>query len=373
MHLVSFLEPVSINVQRSTGGFACNFQAHTPYVLSNAHFKNLYAEIKGTIFKVSQYEARMPNFHAGAARKGDKVLYFNGSGGFGDQIMSWPVAHILHKLGLEVHVLAELGLEQCWWHFPWIKSIVPSPIAQGQLEMWKNMAFMEAVVNFDEHADQLHPIDTQLKKFGIDPDSIDPELKVVSPVFTPGEKEKALKFRNGVKRLGIYQLSSTSPVRSMTHDQSISTLVSLATSFKDVGWVAIYDLFVSKELIEKAKDIKLPNVRIISFESLRILWAVVASADICVGPDSMIVHIAGTMGTPTVGLWGSMPPAARVRYYKNHIPIWHQNSCQFCPCFVSTHTFPDYCPPLPEPRTNCAVIGAISWDEVSSAVGKLLV
>lgn len=371
MQLVTFLEPVSITVQRSTGQFNVHFQAHTPYVLSNAHFQNLFKEIRKTIFKVTNYDWRIPNFHAGAVKKGEPVLYFNGSGGFGDQVLSWPVAHILHKLGYEVHILSELGLEQCWWHFPWVKSIVGSPISQGQLEMWKNLAFMEAVVNFDEHPDQLHPVDTQLRKFGLDPSTIDPALKVISPVFTNGERQKAEGLRNGVKRLGIYQLSSTSPIRSLGQDQSISILSALASEFPDTGWIAIYDLFVAKELVEKAKALTQKNIKVVSFESLRILWATIAMADICVGPDSMIVHVAGSMGTPTVGLWGSMPPSSRVRYYKNHVPIWHQNTCQFSPCFVSTHVFPDYCPPLPEPRTQCAVMGAISWEEVCQAVRKL--
>jgi hypothetical protein len=363
---------MTISVQRSTGQQVVNFQANTPYVISNANFKNLYQDVKKNIFKVTVYDWRMPNFNIAAVRKGEPILYFNGSGGFGDQITSWPVANILHRLGFEVHVMAELGLESCWWHFPWVKSIVPSPISQGQLEMWKNMAFMEAVVNFDEHPDQLHPVDVQLKKFGIDPTTIDPALKCVTPVFTPGELQQAERVRGGVSKLGIYQLASTSPIRSLGIDQSISTLSALATRFPDVAWIAIYDTFVSTELVEKAKALGHRNVRILSFESLRVLWATIAVADVCVGPDSLVVHVAGTMGTPMVGMWGSLPPSSRVKYYKNHVPIWHQNACQFSPCFISTHAFPPYCPPTQEARTTCAVIGAISLDEVGDAVEKII-
>lgn len=372
MQLVSFTEPVSITVRRSTGSFNVHFQAHQPYVISNSHFKNLYDGVKHLIHRVSTYDCRMENFNVNAASKGEKVLYFNGSGGFGDQIMSWPVAHILHKLGMEVHILTELGLELCWWHFPWVKAIVPSPISQGQMEMWRHKAFMEAVVNFDEHPDQLHPVDTQLRKFGIDPETIDPALKVIKPVFTPGEQQQAMTMRNGVTKLGIYQLSSTSPTRSMSQEASLLTLTALADQFKDVAWIAIYDLFVSEELVKKAIALNLPNVRVMTFESLRALWAVVAVADVCVGPDSMLVHIAGSLGTPCVGFWGPMAPKSRVKYYKNHVPIWNSNACQFSPCFISTHVFPSYCPPTPETRTSCAVIGSIQRDDVCNAVSRIL-
>lgn len=372
MQLVSFTEPVSITVKRSTGSFNVHFQAHQPYVLSNSHFKNLYDGVKHLLYKVSTYDWRIENFNIGSVQKGEKILYFNGSGGFGDQILSWPVANILHKLGLEVHVLTELGLDLCWWNFPWVKSTVPSPISQGHLEMWRHKAFMESVVNFDEHPDQLHPVDTQLKKFGIDPNTIDPELKSVKPIFTPGEKEAAEGIRGGVKKLGIYQLASTSPTRSMSHEASLTLLTSLSNRFKDVAWIAIYDCFVSEDLVKRANSLNLPNVRTMTFSSLRVLWATTAMADVCVGPDSMMVHIAGSLGTPMVGLWGPMNPESRVKYYKNHIPIWNQNACQFSPCFISTHSFPSFCPPSIGPRTTCAVIGSIQRDDVCNAVSRLL-
>jgi ADP-heptose:LPS heptosyltransferase len=245
------------------------------------------------------------------------------------------------------------------------------PILQGQLEMWRHLAFMEAVVNCDEHPDQLHPVDTMLRKFGIDPATIDPALKVITPVFTPGERQRALALRPQ-GRFGVYQLATTSPTRSMSPDQAISTLNALATQHRNVSWLVIYDRFVPEATVARAKAIRLPNVAVRTFNSIRVIWAIVATADVCVGPDSMLIHIAGSMGTPTVGLWGPMRPSSRVKYYRNHIPIWHQSSCQFAPCFKVAREFPRYCPPMPEPRQVCAVLGDISGEEVCDAVAKAL-
>jgi hypothetical protein len=372
MKLVTLTEPIAFGVKRSSGEYRIAFQANTPYVLSNAHFRNIYPNVEKLLFKVSDYNNRIPAFHAHAMKKNDRVLYFNGSGGFGDQITTWPVAHILHKMGWEVHVACEPGLEMCWWHFPWVKSIATMPIPQGQLEMWKSMVLMDAVVNFDEHPDQRHPVDAQLIRLGIDPDSIDPSLKKMAPVFTAGEMKKADDVISGVKKFAIYQLSSTSPTRSLSTDRSIAVLQALVEQFKDTTWVAIHDCFVDEELVNAARSITVPNLKVIEFPDIRVLWAVAARSSLCVGPDSLMIHVAGSLDVPSVGFWGPMRPKNRTAYYKHHVPIYHQNACQFSPCFISTHEFPNYCPPLPEPRKTCAVLGAIDPQEVCKAAGKFL-
>jgi hypothetical protein len=372
MKLVTLQEPISFGIKRSSGEYRLNFQAYQPYVLSNAHFRNIYDNVQKFLFKVSDYGNRVAPFHVHAAKPGEKVLYFNGSGGFGDQIMAWPAAKILYKLGFEVHIACEPGLEMCWWNFPWVKSIVQMPLSQGQIEMWKHKVLMDSVVNFDEHADQRHPVDTELIRFGVDPDTVDPTLKRVAPIFTQSEMDKAKQVIGGIKKFAIYQLAATSPTRTLQPEQSIAVLQALCDRFKDTTWVAIYDCFVDENLVKMAQSLSAPNLRVTTFPELRVLWATAAHANLCVGPDSMMVHVAGSLGVPCVGFWGIMRPQNRVGYYDNHVPIWHQNKCQFSPCFATMHDFPKYCPPLPEPRKTCAVLGAIDPEEVCHAAGKFL-
>lgn len=372
MKLVSLTEPISFGIKRSSGEYRLNFQAYSPYVLSNAHFRNIYPNVEKLLFKVSDYANRIPAFHVHALKPGDRVLYFDGSGGFGDQIMAWPCAKLLHRMGFEVHIACEPGLEMCWWNFPWVKSIITLPIAQGQLEMWKHMILMDSVVNFDEHPDQRHPVDSQLIRFGLDPDSIDPELKKVAPNFTQGEIDKADKVIGGIKKFAIYQLAATSPTRTLQPTLSIAILQALASRFTDTTWVAIYDCFTNEEHVKMVKELQMSNVIPMTFEELRVLWAVAARAAVCVGPDSMMLHVAGSLNVPSIGFWGIMRPKNRVGYYKNHVAIWHQNICQFSPCMVTMHDFPRHCPPLPEPRKQCAVLGAIDPQEVVKAAERFL-
>ena len=59
--------------------------------------------------------------------------------------------------------------------------------------------------------------------------------------------------------------------------------------------------------------------------------ALVAKADLCIGPDSAIVHLSGILGTPCVALYGPFPPEIRTKYYAKCVPIMSKAEC--APCF----------------------------------------
>ena len=59
--------------------------------------------------------------------------------------------------------------------------------------------------------------------------------------------------------------------------------------------------------------------------------ALVARADVCIAPDSAIVHLAGSLGIPCVGLYGPFPGSIRVAYYPKAITIEAKSDCT--PCF----------------------------------------
>ena len=174
----------------------------------------------------------------------------------------------------------------------------------------------------------------------------------------------------GSSRIGIYQLSAASRVRSLTADESVSLLHQLARAHPDITWYAIYDgvghTHVFKDMLNDHPINVVPYVA----PNLRVLWAMIEKAKVCVAPDSMVVHIAGSLGTPCVGLWGPVAPSIRVTYYKNHVAIFPRDACHMSPCNSYTTTFPKYCPTAQMPQ--CAVLSAIPFDEVIQRVGSLL-
>jgi hypothetical protein len=379
--------------------------------------------IQQRCFKVSRIENRIPNFNALHHKPGSqRLLLYNGSGGYGDQIMTWPFARILASYGFEIHILNDPGNQTCWWNFPWIKSIQAIPMQYEQFKMFDYWCLMEAVVNCDEHQDQQHPLDVMLAKVGIDPNSIEPKLKVVRPNFTWLEMQSVNQFQG--KIFGMYQLAAANPIRCLPPSDSVFLLSKLADAFPEIHWLALYDEFIPEPyrqsvacpkcqgggkvekmpeaipasftgtstgsiegdlalatatVLEAQKPVQeicakckgsgtiRPNIQLFTALALRDLWALATKAAVVVAPDSMMVHVAGSMDVPCVGLWGPCNPANRAKYYKNHFAVWKREACPFAPCFAYGGAFPRYCPPRTN-RTVCECLGAVAPQEVIDAV-----
>lgn len=372
MNLLRFAEPVTVAFKKSAGGQTITFEANRDYVITNSQLERIMQDqnIRNRAYKISKLESRLPNFNVSARRAGSqRLLIFNGSGGYGDQIMTWPVAKLLAGMGYEVHIMTDPGNSPCWWNFPWIKTINTCPMPYEQMKMFDYVLIFEAVVNMDEHQDQEHPVDVMLRKIGVDPASVDASLKVVHPAFSYLEMESTKKFEG--KQVGLFQLSASNPVRSLQPSDSVFMFIKLAMEFPDIHWLGLYDEFNNetyKKLCEdKIKEAEVTNAEPYTFGLLRELWALTTRAKVVVSPDSMMAHVAGSCSVPCVGLWGPVPPSHRVRYYKNHRPIYQQKVCPHSPCFAYTNVFPKYCPPHNK-RTTCEVLAAISPADVITEV-----
>ena len=369
MNIITFSNAVSMVFTRSTGQTQVNVPPYVPYVFGRAQYGALVLDqIRPAIFRTSALAPRLEAFNVKNPARG-RVLVYNGSGGFGDQIMTWPFTKILADMGYDVHVLADPGNEICWQLFPWIKGVHALPMQLENLNFFDHHAFYEVVVNSDEHPDQRHPLDTMLAQAGIDPASIPVSAKVVSPFFSQAELDEEAQMFQG-KSVAIYQMHTGSVTRSLSPVESANMLRRLAEAFPDLVWVAIYDNLVGGPYKAEMARKNLPkNVQLCQTPKLRWIWSLAQRAKLVVAPDSMMAHIAGSLGTPCVGLWGQTDPSKRVAYYANHYPVWPKQACPFSACHSFIPDFPHYCPPSMTPRTQCEVMSAIKPEMVIEAVG----
>lgn len=368
--------------------------AHRDWVLSNAQLDRAMMDenIKNRVLKISRLDTAIPNFLARFSKKinsANRLLIYNGSGGYGDQILTWPFTLIMAKLGYEVHMCIDPGNQVCWWNMPWIKSTHILPMQADVFNLFDHYILMDAVVNMYEHANQPHPLDCMLRKVGIEPNEVADALKVIPPNFTSGELAAAAGWANRV--FGMYQLASANPVRNLPAQDSVFLLAKVAEAFPKVTWLALYDEFNDPEYVnllltddidpetkesrknekgEVLKKAKYPNVLAYRSPNLRELWAMSSQAKVVVAPDSMMVHVAGCLGVPCVGLWGAFDPASRVKYYKNHHPIFNKQVCPHAPCSHYLNRFPRYCPPRKD-RNVCEVMAAISPAQVIEGITKI--
>ncbi len=412
MNLVTFAEPVTINFKKSAGIANLQFEAGREYVMPLAQFNRIMGEqaVAQRAWKVSRIETRITNFNVNARKQGtQRLLLYNGSGGYGDQIMTWPFAKILCSMGFEIHILTDPGNQTCWFNFPWIKSIQQLPMQYEHFKMYDYHLVFEAVVNTDEHPFQEHPLDAMCRKVGIDPNSVDPNLKIVRPNYTYLEMQSMAPYQG--KKIAMYQLASANQIRCLPPNDSAFILFKLAEAYPDVHWLALFDEFIPEtykaactcqkckgtgkiEVIkeEPAAEGEPPNpptphneicmkcqgsgtlrsnIQLYNAPELRQLWALATRAGVIVSPDSMMVHVAGSMDVPCVGLWGLTNPENRVKYYKNHLPIYKRELCPFSPCYHYGGTFPKYCPTRPN-RNVCECLGGVAAPDVLEAVKQFM-
>jgi hypothetical protein len=381
VNLVTFSEPLTIQFKKSAGGVTQTFEAGRAYLLDSAQMDRTMRDpnVQARTYKISRVDTRIRNFHINILKKNDRVLVYNGSGGYGDQIMTWPFCKKLADLGAQVHVLTGPGNSVCWWNLPFVRSVNTIPLLWEQVKMFDHFIPFEAVVNMDEHQDQGHPLDMMFEKIGIDSTSVLDADKVVRPVFTPSELGTLGSYLGLAKqkwmKLGLYQLSSANPVRGLPVNDSVFLISKLAEATPDIHWLCLHDEFVPKEFKETLEaevlKRKFTNVEAFCAPNLRELWALTEHVSVVVGPDSMMAHIAGVFSTPCVGLWGPMSPDSRVKYYKNHHPIYHKEYCPHSPCFAYSGSFPKYCPPRPGTRSACDVLAGVSPSEVIALVKQI--
>lgn len=69
----------------------------------------------------------------------------------------------------------------------------------------------------------------------------------------------------------------------------------------------------------------------VSDASIREKAAYIHEADLFIGPDSGLMHIAGAVGTQSIVIFGSVPPEARINHYPTHKPVRLESlSCLGC-------------------------------------------
>jgi len=104
--------------------------------------------------------------------------------------------------------------------------------------------------------------------------------------------------------------------------------------------------------------------------SVRALAVAIRSCDVFVGADSGPLHLAGTIGVPSVGLYSSFSHALRGVNLASVAPVEHPEACDKFVGGCKTHA--QHGQPLPCGRENCAMMEAITPEEVDGQVRRLL-
>lgn len=88
-----------------------------------------------------------------------------------------------------------------------------------------------------------------------------------------------------------------------------------------------------------------PMITNASGTKIREMMALIHQADLLLGPDSGPMHLSGALGTPSIVLFGSIPPHVRINHYPTHEAIVAKNlpclGCFYAPCTIGVKCMKD--------------------------------
>lgn len=295
---------------------------------------------------------------------GRKILIVR-PGGFGDLLFLTPsVAEIKKRWpACEIHVAA-LSRYHPILKTSQVDAIIHYPVEIELASKYDAIVFLENVIEGNEEAHKIHAVDLVAKNIGIGP----LEDKMMRYAFTKDEIEwaEARYPRATARRVGI-QISASSHSRTYPRDMTVKVTNMLAAK-----GIEVY-------LIGHPGEVSAPTpppIRNLTIEgiSFRQSVAAMATCDLVVGPDSVMIHIAGAIGMPAIGLYGAFPWKLRTAYAPSVFALQGNRGCEFAPCFyhgsrISPH-FPTNGPCFKTGK--CEVMASIEPERVVTAINSEL-
>ena len=302
------------------------------------------------------------SFSAKEDWNGKKILFVR-PGGFGDLLFLTPTfAEIKRRWPeTEIHVACYDRYREALMHNPDINSFVPYPVPMELWGRFQGHVWLENIIENNPEARLLHAVDVIAHRVGLEFDD-----KAMRYFVRPEEKAEAERdfprFPDRPIRVGLQMTASGAcRVYPMMHELSNRL-------WRDNG----HEVFI----FGRAGEIKTNEPEgvvnlTMKGKKFRQSCAILTTCDVIVAPDSALVHVAGALGIPCVGLYGPFPWKFRTAYAPNTFSL--QGVCPVSPCFhhsrPGTGPFPRNGPCFETGK--CEALAAISVDRVIRQVEKM--
>ena len=248
---------------------------------------------------------------------------------------------------------------------PYIDNFLPYPLPMnlGDGLNYGALTSLEVLTALFEREPELHMADLFAERLGLD------SLATKKPDFILSPDELAWAHdaypRTKHNRVAI-QIKSSTPSR----DYPMLQMGDVIRRLHGRGWDVVL-LGLPHEIVGKNED-RITNCAKDQL-TFRQSAAVLATADVFLGPDSSLIHVAGAIGTPAVGLFSVVPWQLRTKYCPTTFVIQAKQGCDLAPCFHAPRGamgFPAAGPCQKERK--CCALDTILPMEVVSKVEQML-
>jgi ADP-heptose:LPS heptosyltransferase len=266
------------------------------------------------------------------ARPFDETLDWNGRrilivrpGGYGDLLFLTPhLAEMKRRWPHSViHVCAFARFQDILSTCD-ADAIVSYPISLRDAESYDAWIFLENVIEGNPDAEKEHCVDVIAKRIGL----TGLQSKQMRYTLTSDEMTWAEEMfpRTPSKRRVAVQIEASGKARNYPAHLMTEVIIRLAQKDFEVFLLGQPGRLATKSI---------GNVRNLMIEGLTFRQSVAAmsTCDVVLGPDSVMIHVAGALQMPALGLYAAFPWALRTKYAKSIECITGHGGCDIAPCF----------------------------------------
>lgn len=295
-----------------------------------------------------------------------RVLIQRG-GGFGDLVLLTPVLRAIKERFPNCHIAVSTMTHYSvvLANLPFVDEILSFPVRQDVADTFDAWVFYENAIEKNPRAKEIHMTDLFAEIAGI----ADIENKLPEYRIKPSEAiwaQEAYPRQGNTRRVAIQVGCSGVARRYPNWGETTS-------EFVQRGWEVML-LGTPDEL--PTMDPKKMNPLIRNLTPLNLTFrqscAVLNICDAFAGSDTALLHIAGALSVPAVGLYGAFPWKLRTKYCPTTHAIQGIGECS--PCFhhvgaTMKNHLPDFCPG--KKKKQCQVLAEIKPERIVAKVEQI--
>lgn len=316
--------------------------------------------------KMSPLELQKP-FDETQDWNGKRILFVR-IGGFGDIVLLTPVPREMKRRWPKCHITVACmkHYQQVLQGLDFIDAIVNDPVDLPVFNTFDAWVILENAIERNPRAKKLHMTDLFAEIAGFKGTVRDlsllgrgkPAILDKKPAYVVSPNEAIWVMEQYARTPGIRRLCVQVGTSAMCRTYPAPRMSLVVDLLIKKGW----EIFLMGQRGEVSGITETAQLRNLAAAGLtfRQSCAVLNNADCFLGSDSALLHVAGALDIPAVGLYGPFPSEIRTKYCDKTVAMDGVGKC--APCFHHTvptrrNHFPDHCPS----RTQgfCQVIDSI--------------
>jgi ADP-heptose:LPS heptosyltransferase len=259
----------------------------------------------------------------GITESGKLDMYIRRIKGLGDVLLASLIVRALSKKLPSRYYNVHLITNPCFRELIKKAKIIDSVLDDTEVS-GSCVVDLQDKIDYLPECAQGHRLDLMAKIVGLSVKDIQTDFRVnVSGVWRNWGRAKLKELRKGGLKIIALAPWATAPIRSWPKWLEFLFFLLQSESYAVV--------LLHAEPVKALEHHNLLNLT--GRTGAMNLFSILSECDAAVVVDSGILHACGFIGTPFVGLFGSIDPEFRVKYYSNKRILFLRDSCKICPCW----------------------------------------